>query len=316
MTFSIAGVPQSPHRKINPAEFDAAPEKRGTSASAKNSHPRERNYAGKLPGPFNGRRLVYCPATSATRPEKRTAAYLELYVMRAMIFLTVAVLAAAAVAQEAAPAATNPSVNETATAASAASAPASKPSQARPLHQHPALFMMLQKSNAIRRQQGLAPHKMNPILCLAAQDHARYMARTGEFGHYVNDGPQLRARKYGFKSGVWEILAFNGNDLNYAFTQWIESPAHYAVMLEEGTTDAGFGYAVGRNGRGYWVGVYGTSSGEELCQSEENLAAMFAAEKAASDRDVQPASATQTSDAMPTTEVVPGTAGSAVTAAP
>lgn len=214
--------------------------------------------------------------------------------MRALIFMTVALWAAASVAQEAAPA----------THQTAATEPAPK---ARPLHQHPALFMMLQKSNHIRRHNGLRPHRMNPILCLAAQDQARYMARTGEFDHYVNDGPQWRARKYGFRSGVWEILAMNGNSMDGAFRQWVASPAHYEAMLERDTTDAGFGYAVSEDGWGYFVGVYGMSSGEAVSQSEEDLAAMFAAEKSAAEKTattadsaVQPASATsETAAASP-----------------
>jgi uncharacterized protein YkwD len=235
--------------------------------------------------------------------------------MRATIFLTVALWAAVVVAQEAAPVTAQESVNEATAMATAAAASAETPKapQARPLHQHPALFMMLQKSNEIRRRQGLAPHKMNPILCLAAQDQARYMARTGEFDHYNNDGPQYRARKYGFKTGVWEILALNDNDMDRAFWQWVNSPAHYAAMLEEGTTDAGFGYAVNSEGWGYWVGVYGMSSGEAVSQSEDELAAMFAAEKAANDPAVQPASAT--SDVKPAAEEAPSPAAEAVTVA-
>jgi uncharacterized protein YkwD len=172
--------------------------------------------------------------------------------------------------------------------------------QARPLHQHPTLFMMLQRSNLIRREQGLRPHRMNPILCRAAQDQAWYMARTGEFDHYVNDGPQWRARKYGFRSGVWEILAMNGNSMDGAFRQWVASPPHYEAMLEPETTDAGFGYAVTEDGWGYWVGVYGMSSGEAVSQSEEELAAMFAAERATAEKKdsaIKPASATSEASA-------------------
>ena len=211
--------------------------------------------------------------------------------MRALIFVTVALWAAAGVAQE-----TAPSTQHSATQQTAATEPAP---QARPLHRHPALFMMLQKSNHIRRHHGLRPHRMNPILCLAAQDQARYMARTGEFDHYVNDGPQWRARKYGFRSGVWEILAMNGNSMDGAFRQWVASPAHYEAMLERDTTDAGFGYAVSEDGWGYFVGVYGMSSGEAVSQSEEELAAMFAAEKAAADKAAEKTAATADSAVQP-----------------
>src|SRR5881394_1396591 len=70
--------------------------------------------------------------------------------------------------------------------------------QERPLHRHPALFGMLVRNNNLRRRVGLRPHRMSPALTKAAQDHANYMARTGQFSHYANLGPQGRANKYGF----------------------------------------------------------------------------------------------------------------------
>jgi uncharacterized protein YkwD len=212
--------------------------------------------------------------------------------MRALIFAMAALWTAASLIPECLAQETAPAAQQTTAAAP----------KTRPLHQHPALFTMLQRSNHIRRQNGLLPHRMNPILCLAAQDQARYMARTGEFDHWVNDGPQWRARKYGFRTGVWEILAMNGNSMDGAFRQWVASPAHYEAMLQTDTTDAGFGYAVSGDGWGYFVGVYGSSTGEAPSQSEDELAAMFAAEKEAAEKAtaVQPASATSpTSTAAP-----------------
>src|SRR3954471_21520315 len=86
----------------------------------------------------------------------------------------------------------------------------------RALHRHPTLFGMLVRNNNIRRRVGLRPHRMNPALTAAAQDHANYMARTGQFSHYTNLGPQGRANKYGFGGGVLENIA-TGGGLDNAF---------------------------------------------------------------------------------------------------
>jgi uncharacterized protein YkwD len=186
--------------------------------------------------------------------------------------------------------------------------------QPRPLHRHPTLFSMLQRNNAVRKRVGLFPHRMNPALVAAAQDHANYMARTGQFSHYTNGGPQGRANKYGFGGGVLENIA-TGGGVDTAFGMWTTSGAHYASMVSH-TTDAGFGYAVGPNGATYFVGIYGTgSSGETEEQiaeflQEERAAAKLAAEKTAAENDpnVKPASANVDAQQKPADEVKPAAA--------
>lgn len=127
----------------------------------------------------------------------------------------------------------------------------------RPLHEHPTLLGMLGRNNLIRRRMGLRPHRMNPALTRAAQDHANYMAATGTFSHYTNGGPQYRAQRYGFRGGVLENIAFNQRSVDSAFATWQGSGAHMASIVSH-TTDAGFGYAIAPNGATYWVAVYGT----------------------------------------------------------
>ena len=192
---------------------------------------------------------------------------------------------------------------------------------ARPLHRHPTLFAMLVRSNNMRRRVGLLPHRMNPALTKAAQDHATYMARTGQFSHYTNGGYQYRAAKYGFRGGVLENIAMNGGGLDAAFGMWQASGAHYASIVSR-TTDAGFGYAVGPNGAVYYVGVYGTPpAGDEAGETEESIDAyldeeknaaekLAAAEKAAAENDpnVKPASATSSTEQKPASEVKPAAA--------
>jgi hypothetical protein len=149
----------------------------------------------------------------------------------------------------------------------------------RPLHRHPTLLGMLRRNNDIRRRVGLWPHRMNPALTKAAQDHANYMARTGDFQHYSNGGPQGRAARYGFSGGVRENIAWNYQGIEGAFGAWTTSSAHYA-SLASSTTDAGFGYAVGNNGSTYWVGVYANpAQGDEIGEPEGFAAAAEAKAK-------------------------------------
>jgi uncharacterized protein YkwD len=126
------------------------------------------------------------------------------------------------------------------------------------LHEHPTLQRMLGRNNELRRGRGLRPHRINPELTKAAQDHAVYMARTGNFSHYSNGGPQGRASRWGFRGMVRENIAWGQHDVGDAFHTWQNSGGHWASIVSN-TTDAGFGYAVGANGRGYWVAVYGNA---------------------------------------------------------
>lgn len=153
----------------------------------------------------------------------------------------------------------------------------------RPLHRHPTLFGMLRRNNDVRRRVGLQPHRLNPALTKAAQDHANYMAQTGGFSHYTNGGPQYRANKYGFRGGVRENIAYGTRSIDGAFNMWVGSGAHYASIVS-GTSDAGFGYAIGPSGQCYWVGVYASpTAGDEAGETEEQIAAALDAEKKAAE---------------------------------
>lgn len=229
--------------------------------------------------------------------------------MRSTFWMAAVLCASVAVADDAAQTATS---GGDGTSTQSQAAP-----QVRPLHRHPTLFGMLVRNNNIRRRVGLRPHRMNPALAAAAQDHANYMAKTGQFSHYVNNGPQGRANKYGFSGGVLENIAMGGG-LDNAFVMWTNSGAHYASIVS-GTTDAGFGYAVGPNGGTYFVGIYGTGSPgnaeteeqiAKFLEEEKEAAAKLAAEKTAAENDpnVKPASANVDAEQKPASEVKPAAA--------
>lgn len=125
-----------------------------------------------------------------------------------------------------------------------------------PLHEHPILQRMLSRNNGLRSRIGLRPHRISPELTKAAQDHAVYMARTHDFNHYSNLGPNGRAGKYGYRGSIRENIAMGQGDVDGAFSAWQASGAHWASIVS-GTMDAGFGYAVSANGTPFWVAVYG-----------------------------------------------------------
>lgn len=148
-----------------------------------------------------------------------------------------------------------------------------------PLHRHPTLLSMLRRNNEIRRRLGLFPHRINPALTQAAQDHANYMARTGDFQHYSNGGPQYRAQRFGFRGFVRENIAYNYRTVEDAFSVWQGSSAHYASIVS-GTDEAGFGYAVAASGAVYYVGVYGHATQADEKGEDEALAQKLAEEAA------------------------------------
>jgi hypothetical protein len=125
------------------------------------------------------------------------------------------------------------------------------------LHEHPTLRQMLVRSNELRKAVGLRPHRMSPELTKAAQDHANYMAQTGVFDHYANGGPFGRAARHRFFGGVRENIAMGQGNVPHVFNTWQNSGGHWASIISN-TSDAGFGYAIGRGGTPYWVAVYGT----------------------------------------------------------
>jgi uncharacterized protein YkwD len=153
--------------------------------------------------------------------------------------------------------------------------------QSRPFHRQSVFLGMLRRNNDVRRRAGLFAHRLNPALTAAAQDHANYMARTGQFSHYVNGGPQYRANKYGFRGGVRENIAYGTRSIDGAFNMWVNSGAHYASIVS-GTTEAGFGYAVSSSGQVYWVGMYASPArGDAVGETEDVVAEFLAKEDAA-----------------------------------
>lgn len=117
-------------------------------------------------------------------------------------------------------------------------------------------YQMFQTSNRLRGGVGLRQHRLCHLLTAAAQDHANYMAATGDFQHYSNGGPTGRAMKYGHNGQVLENIAMGQPDVGSAFATWQGSGGHWASIVSN-TSCAGHASARGPNGQVYWCSVYG-----------------------------------------------------------
>ncbi|MCU0960078.1 MAG: CAP domain-containing protein [Pirellulaceae bacterium] len=129
-------------------------------------------------------------------------------------------------------------------------------SKAVPLHEHPTLMRMLEENNRLRASVGRPAQQMSRELTRAAQDHAWYMARTGNFSHESNGGPVGRAMKHGFGGFSGENIAMGQPTVRSAFQSWRSSSGHWANIIS-GARLAGFGYAIAPDGSTYWVAMYG-----------------------------------------------------------
>jgi uncharacterized protein YkwD len=125
---------------------------------------------------------------------------------------------------------------------------------------------MLQRNNDLRRSVGLPAHRISPRLTLAAQNQAAYMARTGQFSHYSNGGPDSRAARFGHHASVRENIAMGQSGVTQVFSDWRNSGGHWASIVSN-TTLAGFGVAEDSAGRRYWVAVYGHETAADRAEA-------------------------------------------------
>jgi uncharacterized protein YkwD len=162
-----------------------------------------------------------------------------------------------ATAQQAAtPTATTATATATTATPTTAATPVAVPKPQ--LHEHPTLVAMWQRNNQLRASAGRPPVAMSPTLTKAAQDHAWFMANSGQFSHEGNGGMVGRVRKYGGTHGsLSENIAWNQQSVAGVFQSWQNSPGHWSNICSN-CREAGFGYAIGRNGQTYWVAVFGS----------------------------------------------------------
>jgi uncharacterized protein YkwD len=95
-----------------------------------------------------------------------------------------------------------------------------------------------------RAQNGLVrPLGYSPALQAAAESHAQYLSRTGNFSHTGAGGSnvQTRVRRAGYQAcTVAENIARGQSDIRSVLTDWMGSPGHRANILNPQVTQYGF----------------------------------------------------------------------------
>jgi uncharacterized protein YkwD len=104
---------------------------------------------------------------------------------------------------------------------------------------------MIQKVNEARATRGLPQLQASQVLTDSARDYARYMLKSDYFGHLatINAGGNflLTGETLEWHSGWRPQVAL-------AFSQWMGSPSHYAILMSPSFRFVGTGRVRGRWG--------------------------------------------------------------------
>jgi hypothetical protein len=127
---------------------------------------------------------------------------------------------------------------------------------------------VVEGTNAFRKAQALDAVNVNEALEAAARQFARYMAKTGKYGHTA-DGrqPSERAAAHGYEYCiVSENIAYQFRSPGYPSASvlaeqfvegWKHSPEHRKYMVDPAVTQTGVGVAQGEGGRYFAVQMFG-----------------------------------------------------------
>jgi uncharacterized protein YkwD len=120
---------------------------------------------------------------------------------------------------------------------------------------------MLALVNAQRAKVGASPLVLCAPLSVASRKYARVMARTGHFGHTGPDGrqPWDRGSAEGYEFRAYgENIADGQDTVREVMRGWVNSPGHYANLVNKTFTHLGVGRAdsAGRHSE-YWVQNFG-----------------------------------------------------------
>lgn len=140
---------------------------------------------------------------------------------------------------------------------------------------------IVEDANAFRKEEGVRPLASNAALQSAAVDFARFMARTGKYGHTA-DGrqPSERAAAAGYEfCVVSENIAYvyrskgfdSAEHLAREFVEgWKNSPGHRRNLVDGGVTQTGVGVAQDAQGRYYGVQLFGLPRSAQISFRIEN----------------------------------------------
>lgn len=121
---------------------------------------------------------------------------------------------------------------------------------------------LLDRTNAARRTSGLPALTKSVNLMSAAQLQADQMVKAGRMEHELPGQPyptlksRLAAVQYDVRA-AGENIAEGQRSAAEAMGTWMDSPGHRANILSRDYTELGTGVAAARNGRLYFVQVFG-----------------------------------------------------------
>jgi len=113
--------------------------------------------------------------------------------------------------------------------------------------------------NAARSNAGVGSLTLDPLLCEVARAKARDMIDNDYFYHTSPTwgDPIEMLEAFGFPNCYpGEIIARWYRTPSEVVPKWIESPSHYKNIIEKGFTKTGVGYALHKDGIGYWVQIF------------------------------------------------------------
>jgi uncharacterized protein YkwD len=133
---------------------------------------------------------------------------------------------------------------------------------------------IVEQTNQLRRSHDLLPTAENLRLQVAARGFARFMARSGQYGHEA-DGrqPVQRTRAAGYdECQVAENIAFQYSSAGFGtqalaegfFDGWLNSPGHRRNMLNGDVTETAVAIARSERGRYYAVQLFGRPASQSI----------------------------------------------------
>jgi uncharacterized protein YkwD len=117
-------------------------------------------------------------------------------------------------------------------------------------------------TNKERARHRLPPLEPSARLIRAAQIHAEQMVRAGRLDHelggakYPRTEDRLKAVKYVWRAWA-ENVAFGQEDPEQVLRSWLKSKHHRENVLSTRVTEIGVGRGSDRQGRAYWVQLFG-----------------------------------------------------------
>ena len=111
--------------------------------------------------------------------------------------------------------------------------------------------------NRARKRSDAPKLKQRDSLDAAAQHHASEMASLGHFSHWSPSGDDVRdrARAFGYKGAVGEIIAAGQSSPARVVDAWLESDPHRAVILSRRLRHVGVGVGLSTDSLGEYYAV-------------------------------------------------------------